>query len=249
MFKWWRRDRPTWKMTPPAPTRKSPLERGWLHWSTRVYDEREAFRAAPQDLVLVDAIEHPLKYLAVLGLDGYRELLLPLLQRARIEAFKCAIFKGDRQPQDSARLVCDDYTIEVADAPGGAHRSVLWSQPAWGGGRLWIDGREIAFAGETPLDVTDTLGDWIDANTYATWVHGPLDHPLQDIDFGSALGTIHGLLVVDAVSGRHHIVQPAAHEAWNRPALDIVDGRWHIRAEPKAVAAGAPPDRVMDPPW
>ena len=236
-------------MNTPAPAPTSLLQRGWLHWPTGVHEQRDAFRAAPQDLMLVDALRDPFKYLAVLGLDGYRELLLPLLQRARIEAFKCAIFQGDRQPPGNASLEGDGYAIEVADSAGGTHRSVLWSQPDWGGGRLWIDGRDIVFAGETPLDACATFGDWLDDRTYRTWVHGPADHPDQDVSLGSDLGTIHGLLVVDAASGRHVIVQPEPRQSWHLPILKIVDGRWHIHADQAAVAAGTPPDRVMDPPW
>lgn len=256
MNKWWsglgrrRPDAGAAGSTADAPA----TDTNWLAWPARVHAERALFRAEPQDLLLVETLRDPARWLVVLDIDGYRELLLPMLARARRGALRASGFRfGELGASRSGRF---DYrtpgggrgfAITIEDAPQDHHRALLWSQPHRPGGRLWVDGTEVRVTGQTPLGVIDAHGWWADERFFVARVDGP-GQPGDRAAIHSELGPVQGLLIVDAGRGRHEVVLPSASERWPLPVLGRVGGRWHVWRDGGALRAGAAPDRVLDVP-
>ena len=236
-----------WAPAVSATQARSRLEQGLLRWPADVWKRRADYRAAPGDLLLLDALKQDTRYLALIGMDGYRELVLPRLFNASLHAVRAAEFKGDRQSEGSAWIVRDGHQIHLDDAPGASHRALFWQQGAHD--RLWVDAREVLSRDNAPFGALDSGGYWADDHTFVVCTEGPADHPRQDLRFGSNLGAIVGLLAIDARSGRYEVMQPTSGEDWTWPLLRIADGRWHVYRDLAAVEAGEPPQRVFAAPF
>ncbi|MED5618075.1 hypothetical protein [Ideonella sp. BN130291] len=216
-----------------------------LRWPPPVWQHLDWLRGSPRGLQLVEWLEDPLKYVAVLGRDGYRGAVLALLQAAHWRDLAAAGLASDSGQPHYAYRVGSQFSVLVTDSPDAAHRAILWSEPDWPGTCLWVDGAEVALGAETPSPYCAKAGRWADARFFAVAVQGPMDHPAQAFPIGADLGAVMGLLVVDAAQGRHHVLQPSANQAWSDPWLEVRDGSWRIYPDRDAMERGDAPDRVI----
>jgi hypothetical protein len=229
----------------PSSDARTPLERAMLRWPPPVWQHLDWLRGSPRGLQLVEWLEDPLKYMAVLGRDGYREAVLPLLQAAHRQDLAAAGFTSDSAQPHYAYRVGSEFSALVTDSPDAAHRAILWSEPAWPGARLWIDGAQVPVGGETPSPYCAKAGRWVGARFFAVAVHGAMDHPAQAFPVGADLGAVMGLLVVDAGQGRRHVLQPSPDQAWSDPWLEVGEGSLHVYPDRDAMERGDAPDRVI----
>ena len=205
----------------------SPDDPAWLRWPRRVWECREHLRHSPRALQLLQWLEDPYKVQLVLGREGYREALVSLLERA--QPGDCVAAGFDEGIEDPHRLHfnTDELNIHFGLSPGGHHRSVLWTEPDWPGAALWIDGHWIV---DPKRPRCESAGRWVDERLFAVRIPGPQDHPGQALDFGG-MGTVLSLLVVDASTGRHRVLQPSDHEHWPDPWLMREGDRWLVYSE------------------
>jgi hypothetical protein len=199
-------------------------------------------RRSPRALQLLQWLDDPHKVQLVLGRDGYREAMLSLLQQAQPGDCVAAGFREDAGDANRAHFNSDELNILFHMSPEGRHRAVLWTEPDWPGAALWIDGRWTV-GPKTPQ--CEPAGHWVDERVFAVQVPGPEDHPRQGLDFGG-LGRVRALLVVDASTQRHRVLQPSDDEHWPAPLLVKEGDRWLVYPEREAREGGDAPSCVFD---
>jgi len=221
----------------------NPDDPAWLRWPRQVWEHRAWLRGSPSGLQLLEWLHDPGKYQAVLGRAGYRRALQALMAAAEPQDCEAAGFAFDRATPGWGRWAGEALQIEWQLSPDGQHRAVLWAEDGWPGALLWLDGQPCPGWGEEPPGTCATSGRWVDACHFAVEVPGPPEHPGQLPLPGAPLGAVLGLLLIDARSGDHIVLQPTAHEHWEAPWLSQDGGRWRLHPDRVSCEQGLPPVR------
>jgi hypothetical protein len=216
----------------------------WRHWPARVLEHLEWLQHSPLGLQLTEWLQLPRKYQVVLGRDGYRAAMLALLHRAQRADCQAAGFRFDPATPDWGHFSNDELNIQCQWSSAG-HRSLLWSEPGWPGAWLWIDAERVRWSTSHPDAHSAPTGRWVDEHRFAVEIAGPEDHPQQQLAMGSWLGTVLGLLVVDARARRQAVLQPLPHENWSWPWIVKHDSQWRVYPTPEAFDKGLLPDRTL----
>lgn len=219
----------------------SPDDPAWLRWPRRVWESREWLRRSPRALQLLQWLDDPGKVQLVLGRDGYREAMLSLLGQAQLgDCLAAGFHEGTGHPL-RAHFNTDELNIHFHMSPDGQHRAVLWSEPEWPGAALWIDGHWI-LGPKTPE--CERAGWWVDDRLFAVQVPGPEHHLRQELDFGG-VATVRGLLVADASTRRHRVLQPSNNDYWTAPWLEKEGDHWLAYPDREARERGDAPTLVF----
>ncbi len=208
-----------------------PLEQAFLRWPPAVWQWREWLRRSPLGLDLVAKLSDPTKYIAVLGVDTWRSSVLELLRTAAYEDCVAAGFDFD-EDRLSGLWNTEERAVAFVLNRARTHRAVIWTENAEQAGRLYVDGKPVRFAGEAPAEHTAFTGHWADDRFFNVPVPGPEEHPAQAYGIGGGpMGRVQGLLIHDADTGVHHVLQPTANQRWTDPWLEVRDGRWRVHAD------------------
>jgi hypothetical protein len=196
-------------------------------------DEQEAFAPMVSEFdTWLDMVTKP---------DAYRFLvrlqppLSPLLAQASREALAAARVKFSIDVPQYGSMDIANATLRVQYSPDWSRRVFTLKYFDSPGALLWIDGQALdALTGRQADLVLDCIVHWLDDDTFTVQIGG-LEHPRSDPRVHTELGTVLGLLIVNAARRQALPVLPKDAEDWPDPRATRHPGRIDIHADKQAM--------------